>query len=104
MNASISLMTPEELGVELGRQARLARAAQGMRQEDLAEASGASLQAIKNLEAGGKVELMTFLKVAKALGFAEGLMAACEAQEASLEELMRKEAARSSTSRVRVKR
>lgn len=104
MNATAELMTPEEMGAELGKRLRLARAAQGLRQEDLANASGASLQAVKNLEAGGKVELITFLRVAKALGMADPLMSACEAQEASLDELMRKDAARKESSRVRVKR
>lgn len=104
MNATAELMTPEEMGAELGKRLRLARAAQGLRQEDLAAASGASLQAIKNLESGGKVELITFLRVAKALGMADPLMSACEPQESSLEELLRKDAARKESSRVRVKR
>jgi transcriptional regulator with XRE-family HTH domain len=94
-------MSPPELASDIGRNLRLARAARGLRQEDLAQASGASLQAIKNLEGGGKVELITFLKVAQALNLARGVWESCQPQPQTLDEIERIEAARADTSRVR---
>ena len=95
------LMTPDELASKLGKNLKLVRAARGLRQEDLAKISGASLQAIKNLEGGGKVELITFLKVAQALDLARGVWDSCQPQPQTLDEIERIEAARSDTSRVR---
>lgn len=98
-----SLATPTELAAEIGKNMRLARAAQGLRQEDLAARSKASLQAIKNLENTGKVELVTFLRVAAALGLADGIVQRCEPVPQSLDEIERMEAARLDNARVRVK-
>ena len=99
-----ALKRPEDLAAEVGTAMRLARAAQGLRQEDLAQLSQASLQAIKNLEAGGKVELITFLRVASALNLAAGIIEACQPQARSLDDIERIESARNANSRVRVKR
>ena len=98
-----ALATPLELAAEIGKNLRLARAAQGLRQEDLAERSKASLQAIKNLESGGKVELLTFLRVAGALGMTTGILESCEPVPQSLDEIERIEAARAESTRVRVR-
>ena len=46
------LLSLGEIAAYIGKNMRLARAARGLRQEDLAASSGASLQAIKNLEVG----------------------------------------------------
>jgi len=94
-------MTPDELASKLGKNLKLVRAARGLRQEDLAKVSGASLQAIKNLEGGGKVELITFLKVAQALDLVRGVWESCQPQPQTLDEIERIEAARSDPSRVR---
>lgn len=96
-----SLASPFELAEEIGKNLRLARAAQGLRQEDLAHRSQASLQAIKNLENGGKVELVTFLRVAKALGMIDGVLDSCQPAPQSLDEIERIESARMESSRVR---
>lgn len=96
-----ALATPVELAEEIGKSLRLARAAHGLRQEDLAAQSQASLQAIKNLENGGKVELVTFLRVAKALGMVESILDGCQPAPQSLDEIERIEAARMQSSRVR---
>jgi transcriptional regulator with XRE-family HTH domain len=97
------LASPDELAREIGRNTRLARAARGLRQEDLAKLSNASLQAIKNLEGGGKVELVTFLRVARALGMTAGILAACQPKPRSLDEIERIEAARNDAARVRTR-
>lgn len=96
-----ALATPSELAAEIGKSLRLARAAQGLRQEDLASRSQASLQAIKNLENGGQVELITFLRVARALGMVESILESCQPAPQSLDEIERMEAARLDSSRVR---
>lgn len=98
-----ALASPFELAEEIGKNLRLARAAQGLRQEDLAERSQASLQAIKNLENGGKVELVTFLRVAKALGMIENILESCQPAPRSLDEIERIESARVGSFRVRHK-
>jgi transcriptional regulator with XRE-family HTH domain len=97
------LASPDELAHEIGRNTRLARAARGLRQEDLAKLSNASLQAIKNLEGGGKVELVTFLRVARALGMTAGILDACQPKPRSLDEIERIEAARNDAARVRAR-
>lgn len=97
------LMTANGLAAELGKNMRLSRVAHGLRQEDLARLSGASLQAIKNLESSGKVELRTFLRVAGALGMTSGIFESCEPQPKSLDEIERIEAARTESTRVRMR-
>lgn len=97
-------MRPEELAAQIGQAMRLARAAQGLRQEDLSDRSQASLQAIKNLEAGGKVELLTFLRVAHALNLSDAILQACQPQARSLDDIERMESARNTGSRVRLKK
>lgn len=97
------LATPDDLAAELGKNMRLARAARGMRREDLAAKSEASLQAIKNLEGGGKVELVTFLRVARALGMARDILELCQPKPRTLDEIERVEAARNESSRVRAR-
>jgi transcriptional regulator with XRE-family HTH domain len=96
------LMSIENIAADIGQSFRLARASLCLRQEDLAKLSGASLQAIKNLEGGGKVELMTFLRVAKALNIDKEIWKVCQPKPNTLDELQRIESARPSNSRVRV--
>jgi len=96
-----ALASASDLAEEIGKNLRLARAAQGLRQEDLVALSRASLQAIKNLENGGKVELLTFLRVAQALGMADSILNSCQPAPRSLDEIERIEAARHESSRVR---
>jgi transcriptional regulator with XRE-family HTH domain len=96
-----ALASASDLAEEIGKGLRLARVAQGLRQEDLASLSQASLQAIKNLEKGGKVELVTFLRVAKALGMVERVLDSCQPTPQSLDEIERIEAARDQSARVR---
>lgn len=97
----VALATPAEIAAEIGTSMRLARAAQGLRQEDLALLSQASLQSIKNLESDGRVELVTFLRVAHVLGMAEGILESCQPDPQSLDEIERIDAAMLESSRVR---
>ena len=103
MKPPIELMDADDLAAEVGLDAKFARVARQWRQEDLARNSGVSLQAVKNLEAGGNVEFKTFLKVAKALGFAHVLREGLEPQPRTLDDLERIEQARAGVTRVRLK-
>ena len=96
------LMSIENIAADIGQNIRLARASLCLRQEDLAKLSGVSLQAIKNLEGGGKVKLITFLRVAKALNIDKEIWQVCQPRPNTLDELQRIESARASSSLVRV--
>ena len=97
------LMDFAEIAEDIGKNIRLARAARGWRQEDLARAAGVSLQAVKNLEGGGNVELMTLLKTAQALGMARAVWEGCKPLPQTLDELERMEHARGGGAQVRLK-
>lgn len=73
-----------------------------MRQEDLSKVSGVSIKAIKNLEGGGRVEFVTFLRVAKALNMDKAIWEVCKPNPSTLEELLNVESARKSITRVRL--
>ena len=103
-NPIFELMDIAEIAEDIGYKIKLTRAAKGWRQEDLSRESGASLQAIKNLEAGGNVELITFLKAIKALDLGKAVWEACKPNPQTLDELDRIERARIESSRVRSKR
>lgn len=103
MRPVFELMDFPELVQDIGRNIKLARSAKGWRQEDLSKASGASLQAIKNLEGGGNVELITFLKATKALGMSRAVWEGCQPTAQTLDELERIEHARNESARVRLK-
>lgn len=98
------LMDLPDLAEDIGQNLKLARAAKGWRQEDLSKASGASLQAIKNLEGGGNVEFITFLKATMALGMGRAVWEGCKPAPQTLDELERVERARIESARVRLKR
>jgi len=97
-------MDLSDLAEDIGQNIKLARAAKGWRQEDLSHASGASLQAIKNLEGGGNVEFITFLRATKALGMGRAVWEVCKPTPQTLDELDRVEHARFESARVRRKR
>jgi transcriptional regulator with XRE-family HTH domain len=96
------LLDLQGLAQDIGQNIKLARAAKGWRQEDLAKVSGASLQAVKNLEGGGNVELKTFLRAAKALGLGRAVWEGCKPMPQTLDELERLEHARAGNARVRL--
>lgn len=82
------LQNGDELAASWGKRCRALRIVAQLRQEDLAELSGASLQAVKNLERDGRVELSTLAKVLKALGREAEITQALETRETSLEEAL----------------
>lgn len=96
------LMSIENIAADIGQNIRLARASLCLQQEELAKLSGVSLQAIKNLEGDGKVKLITFLRVAKALNIDKEIWQVCQPRPNTLDELQRIETARAGSSRVRV--
>ena len=104
MQSVFELMELPDLAEDIGQNIKLARAAKGWRQEDLSKVSGASLQAIKNLEGGGNVELITFLRAIKALGMGRAVWEGCKPAPQTLDELERVEHARSMSARVRRER
>ncbi|WP_108646335.1 helix-turn-helix domain-containing protein [Polynucleobacter rarus] len=95
-------MSIENIAADIGQNIRLARASLCLQQEELAKLSGVSLQAIKNLEGDGKVKLITFLRVAKALNIDKEIWQVCQPRPNTLDELQRIESARASSSRVRI--
>ena len=94
MNPIFELMDFQELVQDIGQNIKATRAARGWSRVDFARASGASPQAIKSLEDGGSVKLITFLRAAKALGMARGVWSSCQALPQTLDELERVELAR----------
>ena len=88
----------DELDVEqddlnkIAKQCRTLRISYGLRQEDLAQQCQVSLQAIKNLEQTGRVEMGTFIKVIAVLGKKEALMEALQVQTKDLEQLLQVDA------------
>lgn len=103
MQTIFELMSFSDLAEDIGKNVKLARAAKGWRQEDLSKASGVSLQAIKNLEGGGNVEFMTFLKATKALGMGHAVWEGCKPAPQTLDEIERVEHARTERARVRLR-
>jgi transcriptional regulator with XRE-family HTH domain len=103
MPAVFELMSTDDVARDIGANIRMSRIALGLRQEDLAVESGASLQAIKNLEAGKNVALQTFLKVARALRFDRGVWESSKPKPTTLDEIERIEHARQGAARVRTK-
>lgn len=103
MKPIFELMDCADLAEDIGKNVKLARAAKGWRQEDLSNISGVSLQAVKNLEGGRNVELMTLLKTAKALGMARAVWEGCQPKPQTLDELERIEHARDDSARVRLR-
>jgi transcriptional regulator with XRE-family HTH domain len=69
----INIITPEEWAAELGRQLRDIRLRQNIDQRQLAGHAGVALNVVKNLEAGKGANLISLVKVLRALGRADWL-------------------------------
>ena len=68
--------TTDEVAQELGAQFRTLRINAGLSQQLLAEKSGVSLGALKNLETGAGASLSTLIGAARALGKVDWLLSA----------------------------
>ena len=74
---SFNMMSSEESAQVLAKRAKARRLAQNLTQEGLAKRSGVALGTLKKFEGSGQVSLVSFLKLAVALG-----------DEAALEKLL----------------
>lgn len=73
MRLDAIIRSTPEWEAEIGRRIRVARKAQRMTQQELADRSNVSRSAIKYLESGHGSSLATFLNVIRALGLDESL-------------------------------
>lgn len=83
-----ALLTPVEIGLELGRRLEALRLANDWRRATLAERTGVSVSTIQRFERTGKITLEHLLRLADALGRAEDFAALLQPGAArSLDEL-----------------
>lgn len=83
-----ALLTPIEIGLELGRRLETLRLANDWRRATLAERTGVSVSTIQRFERTGKITLEHLLRLADALGRAEDLASLFQpARARSLDEL-----------------
>jgi transcriptional regulator with XRE-family HTH domain len=68
-----ALLTPTEIGLELGRRLEALRLANDWRRATLAARTGVSVSTIQRFERTGKITLEHLLRLADALGRAEDL-------------------------------
>ncbi len=70
-----SLRSPEEIAADLGERLRAQRLSQAFTQATVADKAGVSLRALRDLEAGRGSNVLTLVRVLKALGIEQGLEA-----------------------------
>lgn len=85
------LATAEELMAELGKLITLTRSVRRLTAADLAKASQSSVEEIEQMESGRGGDLLTLLRIAQTLHFADGLIKAFQPLPASLDEIERME-------------
>jgi len=89
-----ALLTPIEIGLELGRRLEALRLANDWRRATLAERTGVSVSTIQRFERTGKITLEHLLQLASALGRIEDFAPVFQPGAArSLDELERRMAA-----------
>jgi transcriptional regulator with XRE-family HTH domain len=64
----LTLYSPEELRVAVGRRAKELRLAKGLRQTDVAAAAGVPLSTVKRFESSGETGFAAVVRIAIALG------------------------------------
>ncbi len=84
----IQLSEPEILA-ELGRRLRRYRLQQNLTQADLARAAGVGTRTLRNVESGGDTQLLTLLRILRALGRLDALDAFLPRPGVSPMELLR---------------
>ena len=67
------IITPEELALEIGENIRTLRLLKNVPQKSLAAHAGVSMTALRHLEAGQGANLMTFIRIVRALDKEEWL-------------------------------
>ena len=67
------ILTPDELSVEIGENIRTLRLQKNVPQHALASQAGVSMSALRHLESGQGANLMTLIRVARALDKEEWL-------------------------------
>jgi len=65
---TFKLSPPAEIATELGKRVRARRLDQKLTQQGLSERSGVALATLRNFERTGKVSLLSFVRLATALG------------------------------------
>lgn len=86
---SLTQLTDPEILAELGRRLRRYRLQRNVTQEDLARDAGVGTRTIRNIESGGDVQLLTLLRILRALGRLDALDAFLPAPGISPMELLR---------------
>ena len=77
----VRTLTPHGLRVALGRRLAKLRLSRNVTQRALAADAGIGLRTLRNVEAGHSCSLDSFLRLAMALGVAEGLLSAVPSAE-----------------------
>ena len=67
------LLTDATVVEELGRRLRQTRLERNLAQQEIAEEAGVSVATIRNLEDGKRTQLVTLIRVLRALGLLSGL-------------------------------
>ncbi len=101
---SLTQLSDPEILAELGSRLRRYRLQQNLTQADLARDAGIGTRTVRNVEAGGDTQLVTLLRILRALGRLDALDAFLPRPGVSPMELLRsggRERQRASTSRLR---
>lgn len=64
----LSIHTPTDVAMKLGRHVRAERLRQGWKQQTLADRAGVSVQTVSRFEASGRATAVNLLKLCHALG------------------------------------
>ncbi len=70
---SLTQLSDPEILAEIGRRLRRYRLQQNLTQADLAREAGVGTRTVRNLEGGGDTQLVTLLRVLRALGRLDAL-------------------------------
>ncbi len=86
---SLTQLSEPEILAELGRRLRRYRLQQNLTQADLARAAGVAARTVRNVESGVDTQLLTFLRILRALGRLDALDAFLPRPGVSPMELLR---------------
>ena len=86
---SLTHLSEPEILIELGHRLRRYRLQQNLTQADLARGAGVGTRTVRNVEAGGDTQLVTLLRILRALGRLDALDAFLPRPGVSPMELLR---------------